>query len=41
MRLLKKAHNYLFEFPPLKRVPGLTHAVVSRLGGVSRRLSTA
>jgi len=34
--LLKENDNYLFQFLPLLRFPGLVHAVVSRMGGSSR-----
>ena len=36
MFLVKAGHNNLFRFGSLGRIPGLTHAVTSRLGGVSR-----
>ena len=36
MLLLKEKDNYLFQFLPLLRIPGLVHAVVSRTGGGSR-----
>jgi YfiH family protein len=34
--LVKNRANYLFQFPRLLRIPGLTHGVVSRNGGHSR-----
>jgi polyphenol oxidase len=34
--LVKNKQNYLFQFLPLQRIPGLVHAVVSRMGGGSR-----
>jgi YfiH family protein len=34
--LIKKNQNYLFQFPQLLRIPGLVHAVVSRMGGGSQ-----
>jgi YfiH family protein len=34
--LVKNKQNYLFQFLPLLRIPGLVHAVVSRTGGESR-----
>lgn len=36
MFLVKNRQTYLFQFPPLLRIPGLVHAVVSRMGGESR-----
>ena len=34
--LIKRNDNYLFQFSPLLHIPGLVHAVVSRIGGDSR-----
>ena len=36
MYLVNDDSNFLFRFGSLARIPGLTHAVTSRLGGVSR-----
>ena len=36
MFLVKAGHHNLFRFGSLGRIPGLTHAVTSRLGGASR-----
>ncbi len=36
MDLVKKNRNFLFQFMPLNRFAGLTHAVVCRTGGASR-----
>jgi copper oxidase (laccase) domain-containing protein len=34
--LAKNKQYYLFQFPQLLRIPGLVHAVVSRMGGHSQ-----
>jgi hypothetical protein len=34
--LVKNKQNYLLQFPPLSRIPGLVHTIVCRNGGLSR-----
>lgn len=36
MILVKDEHNYFLQFPAFRRIGGLVHAVVSRIGGLSQ-----
>lgn len=36
MFVVNAGHHFFFQFSALKRIPGLTHAVFSRIGGASR-----